>query len=549
MIGRSTVLLLVLALLSSAPLLQAQQANNPDLNSAGTDLNRTLRDLQKTRIEKDLRREMQDADKEKKSEAPVDEKKPAAPEVTVKISEIEFTTSSVIASDTLRALAAGYENRDVGVAELYELVVKVNQIYRDGGYVTAMAMLPAQKIEDGRLKIMLIEGKVGRVLVEGNATTDFDYIADRVNVPVGKVVSIKSLDKNLQWFNGTNDAKLRIKLQAGVEPGTTDYLFSALEPAESQGSIFSDTAGSTNTGRTRLGVSYTSNSLSGIRDMLNLTALYSSTSKAGILNYSRPINARGTKLSFYHSFNELAVYQEDVNGFNIKGKSSSFGLNLTQPLEVRTRYKEELIFDVQKQISLNKVFGMNFVDDTEERYSVGKSYLWLAPGEALYCKPVFSYCEYDGLAERKHVKKMVLDGLWQKRRLHGQMLNFRLNWQQTPDKYLPSADQYYLGGLYSVRGYNESVVGGDYGVNLKFDYFFPAAFDKKTQLFFFYDWGRIYGKSLLSTRMIHSYGLGLSHSFVNDSYVSLTVGYPLVDLIGDEKIAPQKVDLAVNLSF
>lgn len=545
------VLTLILAALSAAANAQAlpPQVNLQPTYNAASELNRILRDLQKSRTERDLQQQLDEATKkEKVPEAPPPEE-PAVPEATVVLKRIEFTSSTVIPDDELRKIASEYENIQVSIAQLYEMVARVNLWYRERGYVTAMAFLPPQKISEAVLKVTLVEGKVGNVAVEGNRSTRDSFIKKRLNLPEGKLLSIHSLNRDLIWFNGTNDLKLRVKLQAGKVKETTDYIISAFEPAESVCVIFSDTAGTKNTGRTRAGMSYTDSSVSGRRDPFSLTVLSAESSSSILWNYSFPVGVKGSKISLYNSSNNLTVFQDDSNGFNIRGKSSSTGLTWTTPLKIKADYREELIFDVQQQSSKNKVLGMTFVDDKEKRYSMAKTFLMTKPRQAIYVKPMITYCEYEGLAGKKFVKKFLLDSLWQKAADSGQQMNLRLTWQKTSDDYLPSADQLYLGGLYSVRGYDESVIGGDSGLNLKIDYNIPVKQLKGSQVFLFYDWGRIDGKSIISTRMIDSTGLGIKHSFVNNSQIVLTLGFPLVRKIGDEKIASHKVDLAVNFVF
>lgn len=524
------------------------QVNLQPTYNAGSELNRTLRDLQRARTERELKRQLDEAvKKEEVPEAP--RPQASVPEVTVALKKIEFTPSSVIPEEELRRIASEYENRQVSMAQLYEMIERVNLWYRTGGYVTAMAFLPPQKLNEGVLKVTLVEGKVGKVIIEGNSTTNNSYIRDRLNLPEGKLLSINSLNRDLVWFNGTNDLKLRIKLQAGTVKETTDYQIFAFEPPESSCMIFSDTAGSSNTGRTRAGINYTVNSMTGKRDAFSMTALSAKNSKSFLWNYSFPVSKKGSKISVYNSFNDLTVYQDDSNGFNIRGESSSAGVTWTSPTKIESNYREELVLDLQQQYSKNKVLGMTFVDDKEKRYSIGKTFLMLRSAQAIYLKPMLTYCEYDGLAGKKSVKKFTLDSLWQKVAKAGQQMTFRLNWQKTSDSYLPSADQIYLGGLYTVRGYDESVIGGDSGLNLKLDYNIPFKPLKDSQVFSFYDLGKIYGKSILSTRMIQSAGVGVKHGFINGSQVVLTVGFPFVKKIGDEKIASCKVDLAVNFIF
>ncbi len=549
MIPRTAGFLALAALIALSPMAVAQQVPQVEpAYGAGTDLNRTLRDLEKAKLERDLQTEMKTS-KPQTFETPTVPEAQTASEATVALREIEFSPSSLLTQDDLKSLSSEYLNRSLGIGALNELIGKINGWYRSRGYITALAVLPPQQIKDGKLRILLIEGKVGRVVIQGNETTRYEYITSRVKIPTGTVLSIKPLEKDLFWFNGTNDVKLRIKLQAGVDKGTTDYYLTVVEPPETQWSIFSDTAGSTDTGRTRAGISFSNNSVSGNRDSLNVTALVSKTSNSEFLSYTRPVNKNGTKLSVYRSINDLSVSRNDLNAFHITGKAGTTGLTMTHPLVIRAGYKEELVLDVHRQKSTNKILGMTFTDDDESRYSIGKTFLDITAEKAFYCKPVITVGSYQGIGESKYIRKFVFDGLWQKVGLSGQVITARLGCQKTNDDYLPSSDQYYLGGLTSVRGYNESVIGGDSGMNVKLDYQFLVHGAKKTHLFTFYDWGRIYGKSLLSTRMIHASGVGCKHTFTNDSQIVLTLGFPFVKKIGDETISSRKWDISLNFVF
>jgi hemolysin activation/secretion protein len=195
------------------------------------------------------------------------------------------------------------------------------------------------------------------------------------------------------------------------------------------------------------------------------------------------------------------------------------------------------------------VVAVSLVDDDENRFTLGKAFYRFAPGEIIYYKPTFTHCEFHGLNTNKFANKFNFDGIWQKRVKDKHSLSLKVTGQKTNFDYLPSSDQFYLGGLYSIRGFNENVIGGDSGMSVKLDYICPTSISKPTQFFTFYDWGRIYGKSLLSTRVIHAAGFGINHYFADSSSISLTVGYPFVKQIGNAKVSPHKVDLAISLAF
>ena len=251
------VIKLICFCLIFTPLKGQTQANKnilPPNQTSGAELNRILEQIRKTKLERTLKKEAKEAEKKQKAPKKAETKQPKLPDATLQLKKIEFTDSTVLSENELKEIIAKYIGTTVSISQLYEIVGKVNEIYRDRGYITAMAVLPPQKIKDGKVQIRLIEGKIGNVIVAGNKYTDTNYLLNRVYLPKGKLLSIKSLDKDLQWFNGTNDVKLRIKLQAGTKPGTTDYYLLAYEPKPDSCNIFSDTAGSDSTGRTRTGI-------------------------------------------------------------------------------------------------------------------------------------------------------------------------------------------------------------------------------------------------------------------------------------------------------
>lgn len=123
-----------------------------------------------------------------------------------------------------------------------------------------------QTIKNGTVKIELIEGKTNAVEVQGNKYTKSKYISKRMSLKQGEVANINKLNDDLLRFNAANDVQLRISLQAGSEPGTTDYVISAYEPQNITWTVYSDNAGSDTSGEYRGGLFFTDRSLTGVRD-------------------------------------------------------------------------------------------------------------------------------------------------------------------------------------------------------------------------------------------------------------------------------------------
>uniref|UniRef100_UPI0025E98456 POTRA domain-containing protein n=1 Tax=uncultured Fusobacterium sp. TaxID=159267 RepID=UPI0025E98456 len=177
-------------------------------------------------------------------------------EIKFKLKGFEFSSSEVLTTEELNRLTAPYLQKEVSINDLYKLINEINILYEKKGYIVCKAVLPPQTISSGIVKIILIEGKTGRVLIQKNKSTKDNYIRKRINLDIGTVSNLNELNKSLIWFNGTNDVQMRIELRAGELSGTTDYVLTAYEPKRQVGVIFADNSGSETSGEYRLGGSY-----------------------------------------------------------------------------------------------------------------------------------------------------------------------------------------------------------------------------------------------------------------------------------------------------
>jgi hemolysin activation/secretion protein len=141
------------------------------------------------------------------------------------VKAFKISGASVIDGAELESLVAPHVGRDMGLAELEEIAGLVTAEFGDRGYTLARAYIPAQDIKDGIVEIVVVEGKVGEIIVKGNKNYSTDFIK-RGFTPVVEQSAIKhsSLEKSLLLLNEYPDLKLKATLEAGKEPGTTDIV-------------------------------------------------------------------------------------------------------------------------------------------------------------------------------------------------------------------------------------------------------------------------------------------------------------------------------------
>lgn len=515
--------------------------------NAGSDLMQRMREMQRMKAEDKAKDEFQNKTEEPKTQN-LQTTKPDAPKVRMYLEKLDIPDSEVLPREELDAIAAKYEKKEIEVADLYQAIDEINKLYASKGFLTTKAVIQPQKITGGTVHITLLEGKLGEYHILNNKHTRTKYIEQYLELETDKIPNMNVLRHRIQRFNGINSTILQIKMVAGKAPMTTDFYIVAVEPQNrDKFTFFSDNAGKESSGEWRYGINYSNVDASGYCDSVSIAALFAKTAETTMLSYNLPIDTKGNQISFNYSNNRMHVSHGDMRDLDIRGMSRASGVTFIHPTLTTASRKENISLDVQQQHSETSILGTNFVHDDEHRFSLSYDSLVIRNRELLYLKPTFTYNEYSGLAENQFGTKFVLDMMYQNYRKNGDIFTARFNGQKAFDDYIPSADQYYLGGLYTVRGYEESGIGGDSGLNVRLDYAWHTKI-KGLKFVTFFDWGRLCGDNLPSTKEIYSTGWGIEYRR-GDIVLSTTVGYALKRHINEEKVDASEIHLTFNYIF
>ncbi|MCH4188656.1 MAG: BamA/TamA family outer membrane protein [Megasphaera sp.] len=463
---------------------------------------------------------------------------------------VETTQSEVLKTDEIQDLAAPYIGKEISLTDLYTLVGKINELYSKKGYVTCKAFLRPQTIKDGIVHIDLVEGKTENVAVEGNKTTRSSYIRDRVSLKEGKIANISQLNKDLLRFNATNDAQLRISMKAGEAYGTTDYVITAYEPQRDVFGIFSDNAGNDTSGLYRGGFWWQDRSLTGNRDSLFLSTVFSKGTKAGSAAYTIPIDNSGTKFGFGYSANSVHIIDGPLEPLNVKGHSYSYNFNLTHPLVTTETLRSELGLTYDYQHSQTDFAHIHWINDKIRSFGVFYDQTNYGKTAVFYQKHGYRFGSYTNIYDRtRHYGKYTLNTLYQKSFPSGQMWTIRMEGQLSSTQYLPSAEMFYIGGMYSVRGYTESLLGGDGGVSASVEYSVPLTKSKRTSAYIFLDGGRVWGDSAFGDRSLIGTGFGIKTNIQDHAYINIGMGFPLIRTINNAEQSRARVHFSFNSQF
>ena len=526
--------LLALGIMLSMGMSSVALAEDLPINSgelAGPQLNRTMEMLERARVAQQI-----EEDRARQSSKIVDERKEEKVEesqIQFKVTSVDYGKSEVLTDEQIQAITSEYLNKDITVNDLYQMLGKINNLYAEGGYVTCKAFLPPQKVTGGVIKILLVEGKTGKVSVVGNKTTATSYVTRRIELPSGQVENLNHLNDKLTYFNGTNDVQVRVMLEAGQEPGTTDFVLQVYEPQQLNHTIFTDNAGNYSSGTYRAGYFYNVKSLTGNRDSLTMGTIWAEGLKSFSAVYNIPVSPSGTQLSLAYSCNATKIVRGDYENMS-KGHSTAYSVTLRQPWIVNetTRSEVGLEYNHQNSSSDWMIPGegrVSWVDELNRDLTPYFSHTTYGKSHIFYQKHSYTaYGNHDGKDGHTNDARMYkLSGYYQKAYKHGQMISARLDGQIEERGNLSSNKKFYIGGMNSVRGYRESFLDGDRGFSSSLEYQFPISKDRKHNMFLFYDYGNVRNDDW-DDHVLQSVGLGIKSSWNKHIYSMLCIAFPLI---------------------
>ena len=98
------------------------------------------------------------------------------------IKKIKLTGNTVISDERLMPLVDLGEGKDVNLSILNAIANEVTAVYATEGYLLARAFIPKQEVKDSTVEIVIYEGKINKVLVQGNKNLSTEKFQQRMKM-------------------------------------------------------------------------------------------------------------------------------------------------------------------------------------------------------------------------------------------------------------------------------------------------------------------------------------------------------------------------------
>ncbi len=522
-------------------------------NDPGAQLERSREEMERLRIAEQIEEDEQNrnAKVERSDEKNPDEETAS---VTFELKKINFDESQILLPEELETISSEYVGKEISLNDLYKIVEEVNKLYVEKGFMTCRAFLPPQTIHEGEVQIRLVEGKTGKVTVTGNKHTRENYILKSFPLAPGEIANTQKLNKNLQRFNGTEDVQLRITMKAGENFGETDYEIIAYEPKNQALTLYVDNGGYETSGKWREGIFYNYRSLTGRRDSFRANYIRSTGTDAWGVGFSIPLNHRGMKLDLDYNTNETEIKSGELVALGVEGKAKSIGATLRVPFHAdqKSRYETGLQVSHQKSqtdLGMRQGQRVRWVDDKTTRITPYATFIHYGKNRVFYHKHSFVISRRENISGVSATAPIYrLNGLWQKRYGGGQIFKTRFDGQITSKDILGSSDRFFIGGANSVRGYEESFLGGEKGFTASIEYQIPVTKNKRLNVFPFIDYGHVSGGSVYDEKSLTGGGIGFN---LTAKYYSASLAWavPFKKTFAGKKVDSSRLHLTVTGNF
>lgn len=269
--------------------------------------------------------------------APTAPQAPPPPEDTngerVRVERFAIEGATLVPQADLAAAVQPYVGRMLGLEDLRAAARTLTDLYRRRGYF-ARAVLPPQDVSSGTVRIQVVEGRFGKLVIDDQARrADGAFVAQVVGTRLkeGMPYSADALERGLLIANDLPGVRADGVLKAGSAHGTSDLALTVRDAPLVRGSIGGDNGGAVSTGRYRGIGTLMIDGLTGRGDRVTALALGSEGIGYGWLGWSVPIGFDGWRVEAHVSYLHYRL-GGSFAALDGRGSAGTQGIDLTYPV-------------------------------------------------------------------------------------------------------------------------------------------------------------------------------------------------------------------------
>lgn len=428
-------------------------------------------------------------------------------------------------SGKLAAICKEYEGRSLQMAELQQLISRINEYARTCGYTVAQAIVPPQEVKQGELEITVYVAKYDDIEIISNESD----VADRVlagyihkNLQSGAYIMDKPLEMTMNNINDLPGVVARAILAPGSKPGTTKVQVQVLRRPVWNNYVFTDNAGGYYSGRYRYGFNTEINNPGHQGDKIILNGMLTNhdTKNYGA-RYEAPVGRDGTRWGIGWSQSSYDFYTN--SSFNSLGQSRGFSFYGLTPVyrDRMNRVTAIYGYDHRKIKDRLRLAGIELTTEKMANvYHAGISGSKYLPNRFSQYSLIYWYGNLSGGGKSidGDYHKLTSDLLHV---IYDAKTNYRVQLSgQIANRNLDGSEMFYLGGMNGVRAYGASEGSGDIGFTATAEVRRQTGI-KGLEAAAFIDTGAVKSHNAALIEHLSGWGVGLRYNLDNSWHAQL----------------------------
>jgi len=461
-----------------------------------------------------------------------------------RIVRYRISGNTLIDGATLQTIVQPYTGEDRDFDTIQSAVDTIYAAYNNAGYQTVRVIIPEQALEDGIVKLRVIESKLRNIGVQGNRYHGNDNVLNTLsNIKLGQIPNSKDVEENLRLANENYSKQTQVTFRATDKEGEAEGIARVMDKEPGRAAMLLDNTGTKPTGQYRLGLLYQNANVLN-RDhqfslMYQTSPNHLSKVRIASSQYRIPLYDWGAIMELGAGYSNVnsGLIATAAGNYTVAGSGRSYSGRFIKLLPRIGKFDQRANLGMEERVFNNNVnfagtttslvpnivlhpWSLGYdgtVRDTGTEWSLGFSRemnrpsgkdsdaaAFALPGQRFGANPKYILWRYN-LAY-----STAFSDNW--------LMRFQFNGQQTRDA-LVSGAQFGVGGMESVRGFNERELADDQGKRATLEIQTPnlslldGSIWSGTKALWFYDAANLkHNKALLGEALSHniaSTGLGL----------------------------------------
>ncbi|MFH2046510.1 MAG: ShlB/FhaC/HecB family hemolysin secretion/activation protein [Pseudomonadota bacterium] len=422
------------------------------------------------------------------------------------IDRFKVEGNTLLIPDEIKTVLEPFTGKQREYGDLQRAIKALRERYRTRGFSVVWVIAPEQDLDRGVITLRIIEGRIGKITIEGNRFFDDSNI--RSSLPaLREEISPRAEDisANAQLGNENPAKQVDVVLRPGEKQGVVDATVDVIDVRPFKAFLTFDNTGNQQTGDYRLGVGVQHANLFN-RDNIFTFNYVTSPGKWDQVSlysgsYRLPLYSWGDSMDFIVAYSDVVAgtTQTVAGPLNFSGQGTVYGLRYNQLLERRGEYSHRIVYGLDYRAYENDCKLGNFgeegcgpaaVDVTVSPISLAYSGNWAKPGRISDFYVALSHnvpVDSNGQKSDFNAARPSPNGRdgassrYTILRFGASMVNaFESNWQvraafnaQYTTDSLVTGEQFGIAGTTTVRGYQEREIVRDIGYFANLELYSP----------------------------------------------------------------------------